>query len=330
MADNPNVLNIAPVQADGSTPGATPETKGFKASLYGSDEPLPKEFVELIRKLEADLEIPIWMIIHNGDGQWGNIDNRIYQAFHGAKGQIEEKKPVGLLLHSWGGFAEEAYKLVRLFQRRTEKLTVIVPCHAKSAATIMAVGGNSILMGRDAELGPLDVQIYDAEHEEFDSALNAVQSLERLNAYALTALDQVMVMLTQRTGKKTDALLPIAAEYATNMFKPLVEKIDSVILTKKWRDLKVAEDYAVRLMKKAGYAYGTAKRIASSLVEDYSTHGFVIDQAEGTNYEHVSRDETFGLGLKIVEAKPSTELIFDALISHLEKVVAIGRIEEIQ
>ena len=307
-----------------------PESKGFKASLYGSDEPLPKEFVELIQKLELELEMPIWMIVHDGDGKWGDINYLIYEAFHGAKGQIEEKKPVGLLLHSWGGLAEYAYKIVRLFQRRTEKLTLIVPCHAKSAATIMALGGNSILMGRDAELGPLDVQIYDTEHEEYDSALNAVQSLERLNAYALTALDQVMVMLAQRTGKKTDVLLPIAAEYATNMFKPLVEKIDSVSLTKKWRDLKVAEDYAVRLMKEAGYPYSTAKRIANSLVEDYSTHGFVIDRSESTAFERTSRDETFGLGLKIGEAKPSTELVFDALIPHLAKVTAIGRIEEIQ
>ena len=226
--------------------------------------------------------------------------------------------------------AEEAYKIVRLFQRRTNKLTTIVPCYAKSAATIMALGGRTILMGREAELGPLDVQIWDTENEEFDSALNAVQSLERLNAYALTALDQVMTLLLGRTRKKPETLLPLASQYATSMIKPLVEKIDSINLTKKSRDLKVAEDYAVRLMKEAGYPFHAAKRIAGALVERYSTHGFVIDRSEAKTHERVGGSEYFGLGLKIAEPMPSTELVFDSLLPHLEDITVIGRLTEAQ
>src|ERR1022692_2149925 len=57
------------------------------------------------------------------------------------------------------------------------------------------------------------------------------------------------------------------------------EKIDTVDYTKKSRELKVAQEYAVRLMQK-NYHQKEAKQIAAHLVEQYPTHGFVIDREE--------------------------------------------------
>lgn len=298
----------------------------FAASLYSNVTPLPREFAKLIRDLEKKLEMPIWLLVQTDRGPWGDINEQIYEAFHKEKGQIATNKPVGLLLHSPGGQADEAYKIVRLFQRRTDQLTTIVPCYAKSASTLMALGGKEILMGGEAELGPLDVQIYDSDNYEYDSALNAVQSLERLNAYALSALDQMMLLLMGRTGKKPDSVLPMAMEYATSMMRPLVEKIDSINLTKKSRDLKVAEDYCIRLMRTI-YGHATAKRIANALVERYSTHGFVIDREESSAHEKSGADD-FGLGLKIKEPDAEVEGIFDALRPFLQKHTVIGRVKE--
>jgi hypothetical protein len=323
MSDN--VVHMPPPEG---APAPSPKTYG--ASIYSNKTPLPSDFVELITNLEHELDMPVWMIIQHGDDEdWDEIGERLYAGFVREKGNIDKGKPAGLLLHSPGGLAEEAYKIVRLFQRRDVKITTIIPRYAKSAATIMALGGSSIMIGCEAELGPLDVQIYDLEDGQYDSALNAVQSLERLNAYALTALDQAMTLFIARTRKRPDALLPLALQYATSMIGPLVGKIDSVALTKKSRDLKVAEDYAVRLMKAAGYSFSAAKRIAGVLVERYSTHGFVIDRAEAKSYERVGPTEHFGLGLNVVEPNESVEDIFDALSPHLEKLTVIGRIKEI-
>lgn len=327
MAENPNVVNMPQPDAVAAAPV---EQVKHTASMYCSEDTLPPEFVSLIGDLEQKLEMPIWMIIQKGGdtSDWGGISEQLCKAFHEMKGDIEDKKPVGLMLHSPGGLAEEAYKIVRLFQRRTDKFKTIVPVYAKSAATIMALGGTEIIMGREAELGPLDVQIFDPENQEYDSALNAVQSLERLNAYALTALDQVMTLLVGRTRKKPEALLPLASEYATSMIRPLVEKIDSINLTKKSRDLKVAEDYAVRLMKAAGYSFHIAKRIAGALVERYSTHGFAIDRTEAKAHERFGGTDSFGLGLKITEPNQEIELLFDKLAPYLEELTVIGTIKE--
>lgn len=318
MPDNPKVVPVV-------APVAAANDKKYKASLYGSETPLPDEFVALIQALEQALELQIWMLIQNDDGDHGDIGPFVYQEFYKAKDKIERNKPVGMLLHSPGGQAEEAYKIVRLFQRRTDKFKTIVPCYAKSAATIMALGGQTIVMGLDAEIGPLDVQILNPDQGEYDSALNAVQSLERLNAYALTALDQFMLLLVQRLRKKPDAILSLASEYATNMIRPLVEKIDSINLTKKSRELKVAEDYAVRLMKEAGYQFNTAKQIAGALVERYSTHGFVIDRTESKSNPTLG----VGLGIKVTEPSAAVELVFNKLQPYLEKLTVIGTLQEV-
>lgn len=306
-----------------NTTSETTSILTYKASIHPKDQPVPTEFAKLIIKLEAELGFPIWLIVQNGDAELSEIDMAVYKSFRAAKDQIEDGKPVGLLLHSPGGQASYAYKIARLFQRRSDKFVSIVPHYAKSAATLLALAGKKIIMGRDAELGPLDVQMWDQEKEDYDSALNAVQSLERLNAYALTAMDQAMRLFYARTHKRPELLLPLAVEYATSMLKPMIEKIDSVDLTKRSRELKVAEDYAIRLMR-TNYSNTNALRIATALVERYSTHGFVIDRHEASELDV---ERSIGLGLSIELVKKSVEDAFDALMPHLESAtVVIGRI----
>lgn len=63
-----------------------------------------------------------------------------------------------LLLSSPGGDGEVAVRLVRAMQARCSQLTIIVPDMAKSAATIMCLGANQILMTAASDLGPVDPQ----------------------------------------------------------------------------------------------------------------------------------------------------------------------------
>lgn len=65
---------------------------------------------------------------------------------------------VDVLLHSPGGMAEAAESVVKLLRSRFKAVRFIVPNIAKSAATMMALSGDEILMDTDAELGPIDPQ----------------------------------------------------------------------------------------------------------------------------------------------------------------------------
>lgn len=65
---------------------------------------------------------------------------------------------VDVLLHSPGGMAEAAESIVKLLRARFKAVRFIVPNIAKSAATMLALSGDEIMMDTDAELGPIDPQ----------------------------------------------------------------------------------------------------------------------------------------------------------------------------
>jgi hypothetical protein len=67
-------------------------------------------------------------------------------------------QPLHLLLASPGGDGEVAVRLVRAMQARCSELVIVVPDMAKSAATIMCLGANRILMAPSSDLGPIDPQ----------------------------------------------------------------------------------------------------------------------------------------------------------------------------
>jgi hypothetical protein len=303
--------------------------KLFHASIFppANGPELPEAFVKSVQKIEVLLGMPVWLLIQNGSADFccHSICVHALEGFQNNRNEIEEGKPIALLIQSPGGDAHHAYSIARFFQRRTRDFTVLVPRFAKSAATLLALGASRLILGRDAELGPLDVQMPDREREEYGSALDAVQSLERLNVFSLSAIDQLMYLLAQRTGKRMDTLLPLVLDYSTNFVRPLLEKIDTVDYTKKSRELKVAEEYAVRLMQQ-NYPLKVAKQVAAHLVEQYPTHGFVIDRQEAET-ETIS-GETYGLGLKI--SRPSIELekIFEEMQPYLDGLSVVGRLKE--
>lgn len=69
------------------------------------------------------------------------------------------KKEIDVLIHSPGGSAEATELLVSLLRENFDNIRFIIPSMAKSAATMMALSGNEILMDDRSELGPIDPQI---------------------------------------------------------------------------------------------------------------------------------------------------------------------------
>jgi hypothetical protein len=79
----------------------------------------------------------------------------------GFKSVTEAIDPVDLdiLIHSAGGYPEATESIVQQLRSKYSNIRFIVPSYAKSAATMLAMSGNEILMDRDAELGPIDPQM---------------------------------------------------------------------------------------------------------------------------------------------------------------------------
>jgi hypothetical protein len=64
-----------------------------------------------------------------------------------------------ILLQSPGGLAEAAESIVALLRSRFKHVRFIIPSIAKSAATMLAMSGDELLLGTASELGPIDPQL---------------------------------------------------------------------------------------------------------------------------------------------------------------------------
>lgn len=68
------------------------------------------------------------------------------------------ERDLDLIIHSPGGSAEAAESLVEYIRKRFDHIRVFVPVAAMSAATMMALSANELVMGQHSQLGPIDPQ----------------------------------------------------------------------------------------------------------------------------------------------------------------------------
>ncbi|HEY2355795.1 MAG TPA: hypothetical protein VGH79_12945 [Gaiellaceae bacterium] len=292
----------------------------FAGSVPGRDDPLDHAFGEICARIEVASGMPVWLLVHNtyDNEPLSQLSPEVRDHFFRARRQLADCDKALLIVDSPGGFARCAYEIASLFQRHCGGFTSAVPRYAKSAGTLLILG-SEIIMSDDAEIGPLDAQIWDFEREEQSSALNEVQALERLHAQAVTEVDEMVPLLVGRTNKKIETITPMVLDFVAKMKRPLLEKIDTVHYTQQSRTLKEAEDYAIRLLRRSGLYEGQnqVRNAASRLVNRYSDHGFVIDKEEASEF------------LRVVE--PQSGEVTDALSELADyltdnTVLAIGRL----
>jgi hypothetical protein len=66
---------------------------------------------------------------------------------------------IDILLHSPGGLAEAAERIVHLLRARFDSVRFIIPHSAFSAATMLATSGDDLILDDTSALGPIDPQI---------------------------------------------------------------------------------------------------------------------------------------------------------------------------
>jgi len=72
---------------------------------------------------------------------------------------VKDSKEVDVLLHSPGGRPDATERLVELLRNHFEEVNFLIPHSAYSAATMLALSGDSIILHPSAVLGPIDPQI---------------------------------------------------------------------------------------------------------------------------------------------------------------------------
>jgi len=180
----------------------------------------------------------------NSSIEQGMVD-KIYNAI-----PDDNKKPILLLIHNHGGRIEPAYLISKTCKELSPKFVVTIPRKAKSAATLISLGGNEIHMGPMSELGPIDPQFAGLP------ALGISSSLE--------SIAKIVCKYPESS--------PMFADF-------MKEKLDLRILGYFERVSESAQQYAIRLL--AGKELNqTADEVAHKLVYEYKDHSFVIDKEE--------------------------------------------------
>lgn len=167
-----------------------------------------------------------------------------------------------LMINSPGGDANAAEKLLKMCRQRfTKEFNVIVPDYAKSAATMLALGSDRILMGYLAELGPVDPQLRMAPFPgQTIPARSFIDGLEMIRQYV------------REKGDPVELYFPMLSRIRPEVVARCYSAIDgSRSFVEKWLKKYMMKD-----------APAQAEKVAQWLSEGkkYKSHGKVIDFEE--------------------------------------------------
>lgn len=245
-----------------------------KRSLHNQnfENSLRQARIELIKNIQQKRDSKVF-VFYSHD----TLDAQHAEIFFELLQEIGKQKRLDLFLLSPGGFADQAFNMSRWCRQYADQFSVIIPYYAKSAATLLSLGADTLLMGPSSELGPIDPQI--RIPDEYGRTMQVS---------ALSIKDALRV-IEGLTGDNQEKALK---------YMPLIEKIDLKVLGQYDRAIQSAKQYASdllhmsNLLKNKDVEENDAndptkkapkhKNIAHQLTEGYYSHGYAIgtDKAE--------------------------------------------------
>jgi hypothetical protein len=237
------------------------------------------ERIELYKAIEAERKRPLIVYVtsmrRNAEGQIAR--DAICELLAQLQALPEKTTKLDLLLGSNGGDGTVAWRIVSLIRERVARFSVMVPQAAFSAATLIALGANEIVMHPHANLGPTDPQITNrAKNVQFGS--------EDLAAFLKFARDEVGL---------TDQLPML------ELFKQFSAEVGFVGIGVAARSAQLTQTMGEKLLglhMKSDSQMQKAKVISEVLNKKFFHHGYPV-----------SRSEAKEIGLPIAVSNPTTE-----------------------
>ena len=218
----------------------------------------------------------------------------------------EERLKLDFFIYSRGGQSDVPWTIVSMFREYSQKgsFSVLIPYRAHSAATVIALGADEIVMTKKAELGPIDITISSGPYNptEKDSRQRLPISVEDVTGY-FSLLEKVGC---ERPDEKMKGF-----ELLTNQVHPLALGTVS-------RLLEEAKEVALKLLGTRAEPFSEEENheIIRRISEVYS-HEHTISRTEAIKY----------IGLK--QIKTAEEVgVADELWSLYEEYKELFRLDE--
>ena len=185
---------------------------------------------------------------------------------------LEHKERIDLFLYSRGGDTNIPLRLVRLIREHCDFFSVIVPFRAYSAATMICLGADEIVMGRMGELSPVDPTTVNVffPMDPLNPAGRWPIGVEDVTAYFSLARDIAKLNTEESTQ---------------GVFKALTEKVNPIALGNVHRTYNLIRILVPKLLS---LHMDTAKiknkdkidRIVEVLTKTLYTHSYPISRKE--------------------------------------------------
>jgi len=190
-----------------------------------------------------------------------------------------------VILHSPGGSAEATASIVRYLRGKFSDIRVFVPLAAMSAASMWALAGDWVVMGKHSQLGPIDPQLITPQGAAMP-ARAVIDQFERAKAEV------------QANPAALGAWAPILQQYGPALLEQC-EKAEELArrLVREW--------LATYMFRGEENAEEKAKETARYFA-DYETH-----QSHSLG---ITRDQARGAGVKVIDLEAVQELQ-DAVLS---------------
>lgn len=175
-------------------------------------------------------------------------------------------KEIDLLIHTHGGEAHTAYRLIQLIRSYCNHLNVLVSTHAHSGGTLIAFGSDVVEMGRSATLSPIDVQIGRGKEGRF----------------GLLSIEKYIDFLEDACKRYSFKNEENKAHFVTELTKELVEEVCPSRLGELFRLRSLTELHAKTLLydymfKNSSEKEELANEIIAKFTKESPTHEFVMD-----------------------------------------------------
>lgn len=178
----------------------------------------------LIGDIEAQTQRPLVVYFAQLDQQINHTDpDDFSEILSGVAGDSAD-----LFIQTPGGDVDATEKLIGIIRQRLKNWRVIVPSWAKSAGTVVALSGETILLGINSELGPIDPQFRDANGMNIPCEILSADPtqpyhIQQLAGLAVARMRQLALSVLQKgmmSGKEVQEIQDILAKISsTNGYK---------------------------------------------------------------------------------------------------------------
>lgn len=252
----------------------------------GANAVVEEQLQSLLASIEADFEADA--LTYVGPILYG-ADDRIKDTIEGFR---RRRKRLVVVLETNGGYAEVVRRISDTLRHHYRTVDFLIPSHAMSAGTILAMSGDAIWMNYYSVLGPIDPQVPSADDRRLIPALGFLikyqELLDKANAGKAGAAE-LEILLNFNQGEL------YFYEQARALSVSLLEEWLAKYKFRNWKNTERRGKPVTMAMKRA-----RAREIASKLneVRRWNSHGIGINM-------HVLRRE---LKLKIDDFGTKKEL----------------------